>query len=287
MKVHEVHSPTLDQCTIRAQSLADAIKQHISSVKSKYPLSDVSRTATLPTSVHCIPSLCIKTHAVNGQESDHSDPCPIPKKLYQKLVDSSHGDDHRKVETASNDASATIVPSLESTDVEISFSSDTSMPGFNSTSNAQALFGNKTSTKQKTDVFKQTRIVPSIEITHDPSSDDELPQDDMQQKNSAYSDNVDGDISRSSIFERAQQIPAKKSSGLSDFSNFEDNSPFLSNSKNIFNTSTHDKHLTNGKRVTDHHQIPIRYHEDVRGNGRRPISVASDEHSVGKTIVLV
>lgn len=290
MKVHEVHSPTLDQCTIRAQSLANAIKQHISSVMSKHMHSDLSHTTTIPASVHCIPSICIRTHAVNGQESDYSDPCPIPKELYQKLVELSRSnDDHVKTEVTSNNESTTIVPSLESTDVEVSFSSDTSIPGFNLTSNTQALFGNKasTSTKHKTDVFKQTRIVPSIEITHDPSSDDELVQNESHQKhqsitgNSTASDIVDGDVGGSLVYEKGWHTAAKISSGLSDISNFEDNIPFSSNSKNIFNMSGHEKILTNGKRTTDHGQRPHRYHEDLKGSGKRPISVASDEQSVG------
>lgn len=300
MKVHEVHSPTLDQCTIRAQSLADAVKQHISSVMSKYPDSDLSRTTNFPQSVHYIPSIYIRTHAVNGQESDLSDPCSIPKELYQKLMESSKGelmesskgDDRMKTETPSNDGSATIVPSLESTDVEVSFSSDTSMPGFNSTNNTEASYGIRASTKHKTDVFKQTRIVPSIEITYDPSTDDELTQNEARQKlqgivqNSTRIDVANADYIDPVVFETERNAAAKKLSGLSNISNFEDNIPFSSNLKNTFNLSDRAKNLTNGKHLSNHSQKPHRYQEDLKVSGKRPVSVASDEQSVGESVVV-
>nr|XP_039272092.1 peripheral-type benzodiazepine receptor-associated protein 1-like isoform X1 [Styela clava] len=188
-KVCDVQSPTIDQCTIRTQTLADAFGKQLSTGPdlSFYRLSKPSKSV-LRWNKHVPPSITIKTYAVNGQESDHSDPCIISQELYNQLIELIK--EHAKLSSpkpseAKGRRRPPLMRSVESTDLDVSFSSDISMPGLSTprlndgakenrrSGSSNDGSGYRKSNENKTGTLLQTRVVPSIEITHDTSSEED------------------------------------------------------------------------------------------------------------------
>lgn len=176
-KLCEVNSPTTDQCTIHAQTLADAFGKQLSASPGKNKYSFSYNSLELPKwNKRVPPTVTIKTCAVNGQVSDCSEPCPIHSELYSRLMKLIIESE----KLALKQSRPPLLHSRESTDVDVSFSSDMSIPGLhgdkqkNNRSSTRSSVDNEDSCREKSSVLLQTRVVPSIEITHDTSSEEEV-----------------------------------------------------------------------------------------------------------------
>lgn len=193
------------------------------------------------------PAVTMTTLAETSQVSEHSDPCVINHEFFNKLYslvsdekkERNYSDHKTRLYTDNRKYRPPLQYSMESTDLDVSFSSDFSVPGFpNSSRTSDELSDNQIARKSRPDwasrslkaqsrvnSLRSTRVVPSIEITHETSSEEDAAKSAQRNKNlhlngvnSSISSKIDNREKPRKLHEEENSVSSSQSSSVTESS---------------------------------------------------------------------